>query len=114
MQHVPEQYPMILFMEKTAHDEMVSYLLDGGYHVVKPTEIRQQYEDAVLSGNDKKQIVVYNTENFDYEADGIATIKEHLLIYIFQLLEMDIHCLCKSWCVYIRIQLDWEILIKRK
>ena len=26
MQHVPEQYPMILFVEKTAHEEMVNYL----------------------------------------------------------------------------------------
>ena len=76
MQHVPEQYPMILFIEKAAHEEMVNYLLDSGFNVVKPSEIRQQYEDIVLSGSDKKQIVVYDTENFDYETDGIATIEK--------------------------------------
>ena len=85
MQHVPEQYPMILFVEKTAHEEMVNYLLDGGFNVVKPSEIRQQYEDAVLSGSDKKQIVVYDTENFDYETDGIATIEKAFVDLYFSI-----------------------------
>ena len=58
MQHVPEQYPMILFIEKTAHDEIVSYLLDGGFAVVKPSEVSKQYEDAMLSGTEKKQVIV--------------------------------------------------------
>ena len=39
MQYVPEQYPMILFIEKPAHDEMVNYLLKGGFAVVKPSGI---------------------------------------------------------------------------
>lgn len=85
MQHVPEQYPMILFIEKAAHEEMVNYLLDGGFNVVKPSEIRQQYEDVVLSGNDKKQIVVYDTENFDYETDGIATIEKAFVDLYFSI-----------------------------
>lgn len=82
---MPEQYPMILFVEKSAHEEMASYLLDGGYHIIKPTEIRQQYEGAILSGNDKKQIVVYDTENFDYEADGIAIIEKAFVDLYFSI-----------------------------
>lgn len=85
MQHVPEQYPMILFIEKAAHEEMVNYLLDSGFNVVKPSEIRQQYEDVVLSGSDKKQIVVYDTENFDYETDGIATIEKAFVDLYFSI-----------------------------
>lgn len=76
MQHVPEQYPMILFVEKEAHEEMAKYLQDGGFSVVKPSEIQQQYEDLVLAGTEKNQIVLYDTENFDYEKDGIATIEK--------------------------------------
>jgi predicted transcriptional regulator of viral defense system len=76
MQHVPEQYPMILFAEKYAHNEIINYLIDGGFAVVKPAEIRKQYEDAVIAGIDKKQVIVYDTENFDYENDGIATIEK--------------------------------------
>jgi len=76
MQHVPEQYPMILFIEKSAHEEIVNNLMDDNFNIVKPSEIRQQYEDAVLSGDNKKQIIVYDTENFDYENDGVATIEK--------------------------------------
>lgn len=76
MQHVPEQYPMILFVEKSAHEEMVNNLVNDNFNIIKPSEIRQQYEDAMLSGSDRKQIIIYNTENFDYEKDGVATIEK--------------------------------------
>lgn len=85
MQNVPEQYPMILFIEKSAHDEIISYLLDGGFDVVKPSDIHQQYEDTILAGLEKKQIVVYDTENFDYEKDGIATIEKAFVDLYFSI-----------------------------
>lgn len=85
MQHVPEQYPMLLFVEKSAHDEIIKYLLDGGFAVVKPSGIRQQYEDAILAGIEKKQIIVYDTENFDYENDGIATIEKAFVDLYFSI-----------------------------
>ena len=85
MQHVPEQYPMILFAEKYAHDEIIHYLLDAGFAVVKPSAIRNQYEAAVLAGMDKKQVIVYDTENFDYEYDGIATIEKAFVDLYFSI-----------------------------
>lgn len=85
MQHVPEQYPMILFIEKSAHDEIISYLLDGGFDVVKPSDIHQKYEDTILAGLEKKQIIVYDTENFDYEKDGIATIEKAFVDLYFSI-----------------------------
>lgn len=85
MQHVPEQYSMLLFVEKSAHDEIINYLLDGGFAVVKPSRIRQQYEDAILAGIEKKQIIVYDTENFDYENDGIATIEKAFVDLYFSI-----------------------------
>ena len=85
MQHVPEQYPTILFIEKSAHEEIVNNLLDGDFNIVKPSEIHQQYENAVLTGNEKKQIVVYDTENFDYENEGIATIEKAFVDLYFSI-----------------------------
>jgi predicted transcriptional regulator of viral defense system len=85
MQHVPEQYPMILFVAKYAHNEIINYLIDGGFAVVKPAEIRKQYEDAVIAGIDKKQVIVYDTENFDYENDGIATIEKAFVDLYFSI-----------------------------
>lgn len=85
MQHVPEQYPTILFIEKSAHEEIVNNLLDGDFNIVKPSEIHQQYENSVLTGNEKKQIVVYDTENFDYENEGIATIEKAFVDLYFSI-----------------------------
>ena len=76
MQHIPEQYPMMLFVEKSAHEEIVKNLADNGFNAVKPSEIQQQFENAVLTGNVKKQIIVYNTENFEFANDGVATIEK--------------------------------------
>jgi hypothetical protein len=85
MQHVPEQYPMILFVEKYAHSEIINYLRDGGFAVVKPSEIRKQYDDAMIAGIDQKQVIVYDTENFDYENDGIATIEKAFVDLYFSI-----------------------------
>lgn len=85
MQHVPEQYPMILFVEKYAHDEIVNHLLDAEFSVVRPSEIRKQYEDAVWAGTDKKLVIVYDTENFDYENRGIATIEKAFVDLYFSI-----------------------------
>ena len=76
MQHVPEQYPMILFVEKVAHNEIANHLQDDRFVVVKPSEIRQQYEESMLAKTEKTQVIVYDTENFDYEAEGIAIIEK--------------------------------------
>ena len=86
MQHVPEQYPMILFVEKAAHDEIITYLSGGEFSVIKPSEIRKQYEDAVLAGADKKLVIAYDTENFDYESDGIATIEKAFVDLYFSII----------------------------
>ena len=85
MQHVPEQYPMILFIEKSAHEEIVNNLVNNGFQIIKISEIQQRYEDAVLSGSDKKQIIVYDTENFEYEHEGVATIEKAFVDLYFSI-----------------------------
>ena len=59
--------------------------MDGGFAVVKPSEISQQYEDAMLAGMEKKQVIVYDTENFDYENGGIATIEKAFVDLYFSI-----------------------------
>ena len=85
MQHVPEQFPTILFVEKSAHEEIVKKLLESDLRIVNPSEIKQQYENSVLTGDDKKQIIVYNTENFDYENEGVATIEKAFVDLYFSI-----------------------------
>ena len=85
MQHVPEQYPIILFVEKPAHEEIMKSLIENNFVIVNPSEIKQQYEEAVLTGNKKIQVIVYDTENFDYEKDGIATIEKAFVDLYFSI-----------------------------
>ena len=85
MQHVPEQYPVILFIEKAAHDDIASGLRAEGYEVTEPTKLKQQYEDAILSGNEKTQIIIYDTDNFEYCNDGTATIEKAFIDLYFSI-----------------------------
>ena len=85
MQHVPEQYPIIIFIEKAAHEEVSIALKENGFQVMEPVKLKQQYEDSILSGNDKKQIVIYDTNNFTYQSDGIATIEKAFIDLYFSI-----------------------------
>lgn len=76
MQHVPEQYPLILFVEKAAGEEVGNVLNEAGFQVIEPVKLKEQYPDSVLSGSRKTQIVLYGTDNFDYCEDNIATTEK--------------------------------------
>ncbi|MCM1213901.1 MAG: hypothetical protein NC331_12360 [Lachnospiraceae bacterium] len=76
MQHVPEQYPLIIFAERAAREEVESVLGEAGLQVVEPARLKEQYENSVLTGDKKTQVVLYTTENFEYSSDNIATIEK--------------------------------------
>ena len=76
MQHVPEQFPVILFVEKMAKEEIKVVLLEHGFLVMEPTELKTRYEEVTYAGRKETQVVIYVTENFDYENDGLATLEK--------------------------------------
>ena len=79
MHHVPEQYPVILFVEKNAKDSIRSELRQQGIRIIEPTELRKAYEDLVFSGDDSVSAVMYVTDNFEMSDDGIATPEKAFL-----------------------------------
>ena len=83
MQHVPEQYPVIVFIEKIAKEEIYENLIVKGIEVIEPTQIKKRYEDAIFSGNNSIQVVLYPTENFSYSENGIATIEKAFIDLYF-------------------------------
>lgn len=83
MQHVPEQYPVIVFVEKIAKEEVYENLMFKGIEVIEPTQIKKRYEDAIFSGNDSMQVILYPTENFTYSEDGLATIEKAFIDLYF-------------------------------
>lgn len=83
MQHVPEQYPVIVFVEKEAKEEIHDNLSFKGIDVVEPTQIKKMYEDAIYSGNNNIQVILYPTGNFSYSEDGLATIEKAFIDLFF-------------------------------
>lgn len=79
MQHVPEQFPVVVFVEKDAKEAMIDKLRRNGIVVMEPTELKNAYEKLVFSGSDYVSAVVYVSSNFDYNDRGIATPEKAFL-----------------------------------
>ncbi len=76
MHHIPEQYPIMLFIEKAAKDEVRTVLADHGFLVFEPAELKGRYEDAFYAGRDNTQVVLYLTDTFEYSDEGLATLEK--------------------------------------
>lgn len=76
MQHVPERYPVILFIEKGAKEEIFSVLKENGFEPVEATLVKETYEKYIFTGVDTPWVVLYQTESFEFVEDGIATIEK--------------------------------------
>lgn len=76
MQHVPEQYPVIVFIEKEAKKEIYDSLMFKGIAVLEPLQLKKMYENSIFSGNNSMQVVLYATDNFTYSEEGLATVEK--------------------------------------
>lgn len=76
MQHIPEQYPCILFVNKNTKEEVTDTLKDNGMEVLLPTQIKEMHGNHVLAGKKSPQVVLHQTENFDDAVDGVASIEK--------------------------------------
>ncbi|MCM1542230.1 MAG: hypothetical protein NC121_13350 [Blautia sp.] len=85
MQHVPEQYPLIVFAERAAREEVESVLGEAGFQVMEPARFKEQYENSVLTGDKRTQVILYTTENFEYGGGNIATIEKAFVDLYFSI-----------------------------
>lgn len=76
MQHVPEQYPLMLFVEKIGREETKRILGEMGYLVFEPTEFRNGYETAMFAGRAETMVIMYSTDSFEYEDEGVAILEK--------------------------------------
>ena len=79
MQHVPEQFPVVVFVEKDAKTVIIDDLRRNGIVVMEPTELKDAYEKLVFSGSDSVSAVIYVSSNSDYNDSGIATPEKAFL-----------------------------------
>ncbi|MBQ6834663.1 MAG: hypothetical protein IJO55_09645 [Lachnospiraceae bacterium] len=76
MQHVPEQYPVMLFIEKEAKEEIKSILKSNGFDSVDAIQTKEMYERYSFTGTDTSWVILYQTESFEFAEDGVATIEK--------------------------------------
>lgn len=76
MQHVPEQYPIIVFIQKETREEITDVLRTNSYEIVEPLKLRERYEIVSYTGQNSDLVVLYQTENFDDSENGVATIEK--------------------------------------
>lgn len=76
MQHVPEQYPVMLFIEKEAKEEIKTILRSNGFDSVEAIQTKEMYERYSFTGTDTSWVILYQTESFEFAEDGVATIEK--------------------------------------
>ena len=81
MHHVPEHYPVILFVEKAARDGVSDILRRNGIAVTDASDFERQYQNLAYFKSGVIA-VLYLTDNFDYALKGLAT-KEKAFVDLF-------------------------------
>lgn len=76
MQHVPEQYPCLLFIDKNTKEEIIDVLSAHNMEVLMPTQIKEMYENHVLTGKGTQQVVLHQTENFEDAEENVASMEK--------------------------------------
>lgn len=76
MQHVPEQYPCLLFIDKNTKEEIVDVLSEHNMEVLMPAQVKEMYESHVLTGKEIQQVVLYQTENFEDAEENVASMEK--------------------------------------
>ena len=75
MQHVPENYPIIVFGEKAAIGEIIRTLKDNKILVTEPAKLREIYSDYIYK-SDESIVILYPTDSFVYANDNTATTEK--------------------------------------
>lgn len=81
MQHVPEEYPIMLFVEKSSEEDVIQLLKENEITVVKASAVKDfdnEYVYMIMRPN----VILYLTNNFDY-ADNNVALTEKAFIDLF-------------------------------
>lgn len=76
MLHIPEQYPIILYIQKESKEEIMDVLIENLYEVVEPIKLKEINENTRYIKHHKGVVLLYVTETFEYAEDGLATIEK--------------------------------------
>lgn len=78
MQHVPDKYPIIVFVERAAYKEMLNILNSKSILTYEPTVFKESFQNFLYTSNNANTIL-YKTDNFDFQENNIATTEKAFL-----------------------------------
>lgn len=81
MQHVPEEYPIMLFVEKNSETDIIQLLKENEITVVKASSVKD-FDDEYVYTIMRPNVILYLTDNFDY-ADSNIALTEKAFIDLF-------------------------------
>jgi len=75
MQHVPDNYPIMLFVDKNSSDEIEDELLKNNIHIISSNELKSG--GSIVKLNTLNDIVIlYETSKFEYSSEGFASYEK--------------------------------------
>jgi hypothetical protein len=84
MQHIPDQYPAVVFVEHSALDEIAEILISSGMTVISGKEYLAS--QSFIERNEMTNLVLlYPTQNFSYSLDGYATNEKAFVDLYFEI-----------------------------
>lgn len=89
LHHIPEQYPIVLFVNKHSKEEVTELCKNNNYIVLYQKQFKEQYESNVYSGVKETQILTYLTENFDFSEKGIASLEKAFIDLYYSVTRND-------------------------
>ena len=83
LHHIPENYPIIIFVNKSSKEEIAELCKRNNYIVMYQKQFKEQYESNIYSGIKEAQVLVYLTENFDFAENSVASLEKAFIDLYF-------------------------------
>lgn len=89
MQHIPDRYPIILFVDKHSIEEISDLCQKNSYLIMFPKQFKLQYESNIYSGINETLVLTYFSENFDFAENGVALLEKAFIDLYFAITRND-------------------------
>ena len=88
MQHVPDSYPIMLFVDKYSSDEIEDMLLKNNIHAISSNELKSG--GTIVKLNTLNDIVIlYETSKFEYSSGGFASYEKAFVDLYYEITRQD-------------------------
>jgi len=88
MQHVPDSYPIMLFVDNESSDEVEDVLIKNNIHVISSNELKSG--GSIVKLNTLNDIIIlYETSKFEYSSEGFASNEKAFVDLYYEVTRHD-------------------------